>query len=146
MKNRYKKEIRYNRQTKAYRINVSKGKLKEMNIKSPEEKHTREIMKVSVVLFIIWIVATLFVAIKIGFIGMVGCFLLAIAYVCILSAYFRKYQRELITAYMDLNISKEIYLSEMSKRNKDNKAMKKLEKEWDIVKRKRERKNGKKNQ
>lgn len=139
MKNRHKKEIRYNRQTKAYRINVSKGKLKEMNIKSPEEKHTKEIMNISSILFIFWAIATFLVAIKIGFIGMIGCFLLAILYVEILSVYFRRYQRELISAYMDLDISKEVYLSEMSKRNKSNKSMKKLEKEWDIVKRKREK-------
>ena len=57
-------------------------------------------------------------------------------YVFILARYFASYQSKLVYTYMDLGIPKAVYMNEMSKRRRDPKSLRKLEKAWDSAEKK----------
>ena len=130
---RYDQTYKYNRQTKAFRRTQAKAKMKELDVKSPKQKHIKLILRGSIVLFILWVPFAVFCIHKLGVPGLLLAFAIAVAYVAGLAVYFSRYQRKLIYAYIDLGIPKEVYMNEMKKRKKDEKSLRKLEAAWDAA-------------
>lgn len=135
-KDKYNPTYKYNRQTKGFRRIQAQTKMKELGVKSPKQKHVKLIIRGSIALFILWIPFAIFCTVKLGIPGLLGAFALAVLYVFILARYFASYQRKLVYTYMDLGIPKAVYMNEMSKRRRDPKALRKLEKAWDSAEKK----------
>lgn len=139
-KKRHQYGRQYMRLTEGYQRNIARSKMNELGVKPPSEKHFTKIFTISKILFVVWIIVTIIVTYKFLFPGLLSCGLVAVLYVLILFKYVEHYQIQLVEAYMDMDIPKDIYISEISKRRNNPKAINKLSKIWDKVEKKRERK------
>ena len=143
-KKRYDQSLKYNRQTKGHMQNIARGKMNALGVRSPNKTNINRVVKISRILFIVWIPIAVICGFKFGFPGLLAAMFVALLYILVISQYVKHYQQKLVSAYLEMGISKDVYMAEMRKRQQDAKSLAKLSKVWDVCEKKYTKKMDKK--
>ena len=124
----------YIRQSKGYQQNYYKNQLKEKNVQMPKQIDSEKIVKISRILGIVLVIATLLLLIFVSWKPALALALVGLAYAVGLFLYMNNYSKKFIKAYKAMGVTKDMYIKQLRKGGTDVKNVERMSKMWDKVK------------